>query len=102
MRLVGGGARVSRRSYGVVGGSRTRGALGNLQWSSVFSEYQRNIIQPPTGKDLTCLALHTPDVLFSTTPLCQGGVLLSIKCNVRFNVGTKMIHLCFKEKKKTF
>lgn len=35
MGLVWGGGRVSRRSYGVVGGSRTRGALGNLQWSSV-------------------------------------------------------------------
>lgn len=35
MGLVRGGARVAGRSYGVVGGSGTRGALGNLQWSSV-------------------------------------------------------------------
>lgn len=33
--LVRGGAGVPGRSYGVVSGSRTRGALRDLQWSSV-------------------------------------------------------------------
>lgn len=33
--MVGGWAGVSRRSYGVVGGSRASGALGNLQRSGV-------------------------------------------------------------------
>lgn len=35
MGLVWGRAGVSGRSHGVVGGSGTRGALGNLQWSCV-------------------------------------------------------------------
>lgn len=35
MGLVRGGARDSGRCYGVVGSGGTRGALGNLQWSSV-------------------------------------------------------------------
>lgn len=70
MGLVRGGARVSGRSYGVVGSSRTRGALGNLQWSSVADRgcvgvgvQGRGCLRSNTGGRGHCERGHRPALL---------------------------------------
>lgn len=63
-----GGVRVSRRSYGVVGSSRTRGALNNLDWSSVSHKcriwvWGRGYLRSYTRRGGHCQCGHGPTVL---------------------------------------
>lgn len=70
LRLALGGVRVSRRSYGVVGSSRTSGALDNLDWSSVSHkcriwvwEGRRGYLGSYTRGGGHCQCGHRPTVL---------------------------------------